>query len=118
MQSPLPCVSWRFNRLPSWKRNTPPPACSKRYISVVPAHVADGDGEFEIARRLRRVNEPSVPVPAKLSSSIVVLGCCRLLALLPEVPENVIFTPTESCAQTAATPRVSTAAIGRKMVGL
>jgi hypothetical protein len=38
----------------------------------------------------RKVNCPSAPFPAKLSSPVVVLGCCRLMALGPAVPEKAV----------------------------
>jgi hypothetical protein len=74
-----------------------------KWRSLGPEQVLDGVGELGSDRTLRTVNEPSVLSPAKLSSSMLELGCCRLMALFAAVPENVIFTGF-SCAETLATP--------------
>src|SRR5580704_6859067 len=104
MQSP-PCVRLSSNRLPSWKRNTPAPASSGRKSRFEAEQVLDVPGEFAIARTFVTVNEPSVPCPAKLSPSLLVSGCWRLMVLGAEVPENVIFTDLSS-ARAATTPRL------------
>src|SRR3984885_3652418 len=104
MQSP-PCVRLSSNRLPSWKRNTPAPATSGGKSRLEAEQVLEVPGEFAIARTFVTVNGPSVPCPAKLSPSLLVSGCWRLMVLGAEVPENVIFTDLSS-ARAATTPRL------------
>src|ERR1035438_9935106 len=89
MQSP-PCVRLTFNRLPSWKRNTPAPATLGKKSSFGPEQVLDGSGVAALALILRKVNGPSVPFPAIFSSLVIVLGICRLTTLAAPVPENTI----------------------------
>ena len=61
---------------------------------VGPEQVLGGGccGEVVSALIRRNVKDPSSPFPAKFSSPVVVPGCCRLIALAPEVPEYAIFT--------------------------
>jgi hypothetical protein len=59
---------------------------------VEPEQVLGGCGRALIALTLRKVNGPSVPFPAELSSLLFVPGYCRLIVLAAEVPENVMFT--------------------------
>ena len=77
MQSP-PSVRLTFNRLPSWKRNTPAPATSWKINLVGPEQVLDGCGEAVLALTLRNVNGPSVPFPAKFSSAVCCVGLLQI----------------------------------------
>ena len=51
----------------------------------------DACGALPVASIMRKVKEPSVPVPARFSSPLLVLGYFRSTALGAPVPENVIF---------------------------
>src|SRR5689334_2251704 len=108
MQRDDPSVSWTVNRLPSWKRNTPAPATVGKWTLVGPEQVLEGWGEPVSACSSRKVNGPSVPLPAKFPSSVFVSGC-SFIVLGSTVPENVIFTGL-CCAYTLATPRLSISA--------
>ena len=73
MQSPPP-VTTTFSRLPSWKRNMPPPATLGKKS---PAQALDGCGSVAAALKYQNVNEPSVPIPATFSSTVFAPGCFR-----------------------------------------
>src|SRR5690242_7922005 len=85
---PDPSARLTVNRLPLSKRNTPQPATIRKKGPVV--QVGEDSGEVVSVLKLRNVNDPRVPFPAKSSSSVTVSGC-RLITLAPKVPENLIF---------------------------
>src|SRR5215472_17077608 len=113
MQRDDPSARLTVNRLPSWKRNTPPPATVGKKTLVGPEHVLEGWGEAVSACSSRKVNGPSVPLPATLSSSVFVSGCSLIVGWPSTVPENLIFTGFCAAAGTASAAVRINADIGR-----